>query len=294
MDRSVILTMLVVACLVADSGLAAFVRGVEGFDGTVKDTVTWEERLVNPGPTRVFQNDAVTLDFGGVGYATTNISVGVGATVSVEFLDLSVYDDPPMGGGSTGLFLTTKDGVFLGTDSHYLGVEYVTVFDTPFFWGKSGGSGSGSGTIFGSGTAAPTPGNYYVLEVERTSSTSANFRALRSDGSLIGSVTRIFTDVPDQLYVLLVTSATLSPTFDNVTIPFVPPYSGGDGSVEDPYRIATAEDLNDIGNHVEDFNKCFVLVNDINLAAYTGTQFNMIADTNNPFTGVFDGNGHTI
>lgn len=72
-------------------------------------------------------------------------------------------------------------------------------------------------------------------------------------------------------------------------------YSGGDGTAENPYRIATAEDLNDIGSHVEDFNKCFVMVNDINLADYTGAQFNIIGDyLQLPFTGVFDGNGHTI
>jgi hypothetical protein len=71
-------------------------------------------------------------------------------------------------------------------------------------------------------------------------------------------------------------------------------YSGGTGEPNDPYRIETPNDLNDIGNHVEDFNKCFVLVNDINLADYNGTQFNIIGDESNPFTGVFDGNGHTI
>ncbi|MHC4619948.1 MAG: GLUG motif-containing protein, partial [Planctomycetota bacterium] len=72
-------------------------------------------------------------------------------------------------------------------------------------------------------------------------------------------------------------------------------YSGGTGEPSDPYRIATAEDLNDIGNHVEDFNKRFVMVNDIDLAGYTGTQFNIIGDDLlNPFAGVFDGNGHTI
>ena len=52
-------------------------------------------------------------------------------------------------------------------------------------------------------------------------------------------------------------------------------YSGGDGSAEYPYRIGTPNDLNDIGNHVEDFNKCFVMVNDVNLADYTGIQFNI-------------------
>ena len=67
-------------------------------------------------------------------------------------------------------------------------------------------------------------------------------------------------------------------------------YSGGTGEPNNPYRIADANDLNDIGNHVEDFNKCFVMVNDINLAEYTGTQFNTIDISG----GVFDGNNHTI
>ncbi|MHC4646306.1 MAG: GLUG motif-containing protein [Planctomycetota bacterium] len=71
-------------------------------------------------------------------------------------------------------------------------------------------------------------------------------------------------------------------------------YNGGTGEPDAPYRIATAEDLNDIGNHVEDYNKYFVCVNDINLADYSGTQFNIIGSESNPFTGVFDGNDKII
>jgi len=71
-------------------------------------------------------------------------------------------------------------------------------------------------------------------------------------------------------------------------------YSGGTGEPNNPYRIATPNDLNDIGNHIEDYNKCFVMVNDINLAAYAGDHFNIIGDFSHPFTGVFDGNGHAI
>jgi hypothetical protein len=78
-------------------------------------------------------------------------------------------------------------------------------------------------------------------------------------------------------------------------------YSGGTGEPNDPYRIATPEDLNDIGNYEEDWDKHFILVNDVNLAQYTGTQFNIIGkwfdwdDPNNkPFTGVFDGNDHKV
>ncbi len=72
-------------------------------------------------------------------------------------------------------------------------------------------------------------------------------------------------------------------------------YSGGDGSESTPYRISDANDMNDIGLHQEDWGSHFVMVNDINLAQFTGTQFNIIGtDYENPFTGVFDGNGFTI
>jgi len=78
-------------------------------------------------------------------------------------------------------------------------------------------------------------------------------------------------------------------------------YSGGTGEPNDPYRIATATDLNDIGRYEEDWDKHFVLVSDVNLSGYTGTQFKSIGryiewnDPNNkPFTGVFDGNEKSI
>jgi len=75
---------------------------------------------------------------------------------------------------------------------------------------------------------------------------------------------------------------------------FAGTYSGGTGEPNDPYLIATAEDLNDIGNHLEDFNKHFLMVDDINLADYTGTQFNIIGRPDAQFSGVFDGNDHKI
>jgi len=78
-------------------------------------------------------------------------------------------------------------------------------------------------------------------------------------------------------------------------------YSGGTGEPNDPYRIATAQDLNDINNHEDDFDKDFVLTNDVDLSGYTGNQFNLIGrgsgldDPNlRAFTGVFDGRGHRI
>ena len=71
-------------------------------------------------------------------------------------------------------------------------------------------------------------------------------------------------------------------------------YSGGTGTAEDPYLISTAEDMNAIGAEPNDWDAHFLLVNDIDLSAYTGRQFNIIGNHSNPFTGVFDGNDHTI
>jgi hypothetical protein len=76
-------------------------------------------------------------------------------------------------------------------------------------------------------------------------------------------------------------------------------YSGGTGEQSNPYRIANAKDLSDIGKYEEDWDKHFVLINDVNLAEYTGTQFRTIGwliDEHHykPFTGVFDGNDHKI
>ena len=76
---------------------------------------------------------------------------------------------------------------------------------------------------------------------------------------------------------------------------------GGNGSAEKPYRISTPADMNNIGAHPNDWDKHFVLTNNIDLAAYTSTQFSIIGryygyrnPNNKPFTGVFDGNNHTI
>lgn len=84
-------------------------------------------------------------------------------------------------------------------------------------------------------------------------------------------------------------------------------YSGGTGEPNDPFRIATAEDLNDIGNHPNDWPKHFKMMADIDLSGYDGQDgrpaFNIIApDINDSaggfqgtaFTGIFDGNDYII
>jgi len=72
-------------------------------------------------------------------------------------------------------------------------------------------------------------------------------------------------------------------------------YSGGDGSAETPYRISTPQDLNDIGVNPGDWDANFILTGDIDLSGYSGTEFSIIGSyPDNPFTGAFDGNSHTV
>jgi hypothetical protein len=52
--------------------------------------------------------------------------------------------------------------------------------------------------------------------------------------------------------------------------------------------------MNEIGANSGYWSAHFLLVNDIDLADLTGTQFNIIGNSGNAFTGVFDGNDNRI
>jgi Zn-dependent metalloprotease len=71
-------------------------------------------------------------------------------------------------------------------------------------------------------------------------------------------------------------------------------FSGGTGTSDDPYLISDALDLVQLGSRSYFWNKYFRQIADIDLSAYAGTSFNVIGDDANAFTGVFDGNSHTI
>jgi len=84
-------------------------------------------------------------------------------------------------------------------------------------------------------------------------------------------------------------------------------YGGGTGEPNDPYLIYTAEHLNTLGAEPNDYDKHFKLMADIDLSGYVYDRAVIAPDINavttpsgwNPFdgarfTGVFNGNGHTI
>jgi hypothetical protein len=102
-------------------------------------------------------------------------------------------------------------------------------------------------------------------------------------------------------------SLLLTLTMCVVVLPAQAKYSGGTGEPNDPYQIATVADLIALGETPADYDKHFVLTADIDLdpklpgrrvfdravispdVNEANWEFDGIA-----FTGVFDGNGHTI
>jgi hypothetical protein len=96
-------------------------------------------------------------------------------------------------------------------------------------------------------------------------------------------------------------------TIFSLTLPAHAKYSGGTGEPNEPYRIATAEDLMLLGDTPEDYDKHFILTADIDLdpnlpgrkvfyraviAPYDNETESDFQGT--PFVGVFDGNDNTI
>jgi hypothetical protein len=92
-----------------------------------------------------------------------------------------------------------------------------------------------------------------------------------------------------------------------LVLPVQAKYSGGSGTAQDPYQIATAADLIALGEEPNDYDKHFILTADIdldpNLPGRKVFDKAVIAPDADPanlyfqgtaFTGIFDGHGHTI
>jgi len=85
-----------------------------------------------------------------------------------------------------------------------------------------------------------------------------------------------------------------------LVIQYEPIFGGGTGERSDPYQIKTGEHMNTIGLYNNRWRKHYKLMNDISLADYPGSLYNIIGrsryTTNGlgPFSGTFDGDYHII
>jgi hypothetical protein len=73
-----------------------------------------------------------------------------------------------------------------------------------------------------------------------------------------------------------------------------PRYSGGTGEINSPFEISTANDLVNLAYYQQDFDKHFILTNDIDLNSVKPNLLIPIGTRTIPFTGVFDGKNHII
>jgi hypothetical protein len=214
--KSLLFIFLLTVVLFCQSSKAEFINNVEKFDGTVKDTITWREILLNPGPSRITQNDAVTFD-GYTHYCTNTITVGVGQTVRVDVTNVTGLDSY----GSFALSLSEHNESVV-TPGNYLRM-YCGYNSGPDNWSLIAQhempEGGTVNSFFGT-TSTPTFSTApLVLEVDRVSETMAYYRAYQ--GGLLGQRALTFTDVPEQLYIRLENSGATT-TFDNVTILPIP------------------------------------------------------------------------
>ena len=69
------------------------------------------------------------------------------------------------------------------------------------------------------------------------------------------------------------------------------PYSGGSGSVDDPYQVCSPDQLVTLAGRPGDFAASFILLHDLD---FQGVSFEGIGTAGAPFRGVIDGNGHTL
>jgi len=79
-----------------------------------------------------------------------------------------------------------------------------------------------------------------------------------------------------------------------IGVPAQAKYAGGSGTADDPYQITTAADLIGLGETPEDYDKHFILTEDIDLDPNLPGRRVFDKAVIGSFTGVFDGNGHTI
>lgn len=216
---------------------AAFVNGVDGFDGPIRDITTWE--LYEGSPNQVFlQNDPngmVHLDAydysprvnSNGDYTTIEVTIGVGAGVRVEVTSVEGADDY----GYFGLYLTDDARGSSGT----------IVYDDAMLMVQ----GTGNGNVIRAGYNNGSNGSHYVVEtispaihpigttyvyqIERLSSTTARFSVFADDGvTPIGTpVTMTFTNIPDELFVA-VAAVSGDALFDNATLFLVAPTFCGD------------------------------------------------------------------
>lgn len=229
----IVSVMLASFALVPPAGArAAFVNGVEQFNGSNFDLTTWEGRytldtLIQWNETMAFDNRAPDgVSGGGRGeMVTVDPLVGVGQWVEAEVRITGATTISPL----AALRLSTKTHVNnTNLDSHKLDVSISPIGSGAGIGGSQGQDRSGFGfNILPPGSLPDVIGTTYILRIERPSVTQARMSAFNADHQQIGTtVTHTLVGFPADMHVV-VYSGQVAASFDNVTIGALPEPAAG-------------------------------------------------------------------
>lgn len=212
--------LLLLPLLLTTPARAAFVDGVEHFDGNTLDLSTWT--VGDYGDGFVTQSGVLRVDFYQEYFTTA--AVGYPVKVSVDVLSAT---------GTARLFLGSRARPHLPMFYDYYAASIGYDRANRCFHATIGGGANQDSLILGYGQIEPpTPAAPYRIELERPDRVTMIYRAYRSTGELVAEVARSFrpvlypgVDVP--LHVGLGTCCSGSSTFDEVRMPLASPCGNG-------------------------------------------------------------------
>lgn len=195
---------------------ADFVDGVETFDGTTLDTVTWESHAIDTisqNDELIFTNPRLRV----TEHVTRLFGIRSGERVQAEV----TLDSYSTAGGSVKGFaalvltdnLSGSSNWFVG-DDNYAALE---LSDSTNVLGSQivASSQAGGPIIHNFGPTGTILGQTYLLELERLNAIDVRYAAYELDGSLIAETTRALA-LPNEAFISLTSNG--SARFDNVTV----------------------------------------------------------------------------
>lgn len=177
-------------------------------------------------------------------------------------------------------YIISTEGGIMGTTVKYQSPFQIpiTLENTSLTFSDEGGTKSVSLLYPTTVTVEEAP--YWCTVSTSSNSVSVTVSAIASAQTFSGEI--VLSNAVGSVRLSITQQGSTSPKFE-----------GGRGTEQDPYTIRTSEQLANMSFFL---SAHYCLISDIDLGSYYGTGAGWIGigDANNPFSGQFDGQGHTL